>query len=156
VLAQTSPSSQTGPAFEIASVKPCKAEAGSGGRGGGGGGSDRTNAGRLDLPCQPLRGLIRIAYVRAYFRETGDMLQMEGGPSWIDAKTYEVMAKAEGPATIEAMEGPMMQRLLEERFHLKTRRESRESAVYALSVAKGGLKIKPAAPGSCVDQDPGN
>jgi uncharacterized protein (TIGR03435 family) len=104
----------------------------------------------LDLPCQPVRVLIRIAYIRANFRTTGeDNLQLEGGPAWLDAKHYSIAAKADGPASIEVMEGPMMQRLLEDRFHLKTHRETREASVYALSVAKGGLKIKPAAPGSC-------
>jgi bla regulator protein blaR1 len=153
LLAQTSSSPSTradAPAFEVASVKPCQ-EDGSGGRGGGAG---RTDPGRLDLPCQTVRGLIRIAYIRASFRITGeDNLQMEGGPAWIDAKRYSVAAKADSPAPVEVMEGPMLQRLLEDRFHLKTHRETREASVYALSVAKGGLKVKPAAPGSCTVRD---
>ncbi len=48
----------------------------------------------------------------------------------------------------------MLQRLLEDRFHLKTHRETREASVYALSVAKGGLKINASAPGSCTVRDP--
>jgi bla regulator protein blaR1 len=151
----SSPSTkEPAPAFEAASVKPCKEDVDNGGRGGGGGGSGRSASGRLDLPCQPVRGLIRIAYIRANFRTTGeDNLQMEGGPAWIDAKRYSIAAKADGPVPIEVMEGPMLQRLLEDRFHLKTHREMREASVYALSVAKGGLKIKPAAPGSCTVRD---
>jgi uncharacterized protein (TIGR03435 family) len=109
----------------------------------------------LDLPCQTVRGLIRIAYIRANFRITGeDNLQMEGGPAWIDAKHYSIDAKAESAEPVEVMEGPMLQKLLEERFHLKTHRETREASVYELSVGKGRLKIKPAAPGSCTVRDP--
>ncbi len=133
--------------------KPCKEDVGSGGRGGGGGGTGRSVPGRLELPCQPVRGLIRIAYIRANFRTTGeDNLQMDGGPGWIEAQ-YSVAAKADGPTPIEVMEGPMLQKLLEDRFHLRTHRETREASVYALSIAKGGLKIKPAAPGSCIVRD---
>jgi uncharacterized protein (TIGR03435 family) len=141
------------PTFEVASVKPCKDDFASGGRGGGGGGV-ASAPGRLALPCQPLRGLIRIAYIRANFRKTGeDNLQMDGGPGWIDANRYSIAAKADGPAPIEIMEGPMLQKLLEDRFHLKTHRETREASVYDLTVAKGGLKVRPAAPGSCIVRD---
>jgi uncharacterized protein (TIGR03435 family) len=42
----------------------------------------------------------------------------------------------------------MLQTLLADRFQLKIHRETRELPVYALTVAKGGLKLKPAE-GSC-------
>ena len=41
------------------------------------------------------------------------------------------------------MRGPMLQALLEEQFHLKTHRETREIPVYELSVARGGPKLRP-------------
>jgi uncharacterized protein (TIGR03435 family) len=45
----------------------------------------------------------------------------------------------------------MLQTLLETRFQLKVRRELRDTAGYALTVAKGGPKLLPHQDGSCVD-----
>jgi uncharacterized protein (TIGR03435 family) len=42
---------------------------------------------------------------------------------------------------------------IEERFKLKIRRETREMAVDELVVAKGGAKLKPLQPGTCVPYD---
>jgi uncharacterized protein (TIGR03435 family) len=143
------------PRFEVASIKACK-EADGPMRTREGGGNRVTSPGTLDLPCQNVRSLIQIAYVRADFRANGGStnMQLEGGPSWIDSERYQITAKAKESVGIRVMEGPMLQELLEERFHLKTHREAREAQVYALTVAKGGLKIKPAAPGSCIPKDP--
>jgi len=47
------------------------------------------------------------------------------------------------------MDGPMLRYLLEERFHLKLRRETREVPAYALTVAKSGLKLRPSDGWSC-------
>jgi uncharacterized protein (TIGR03435 family) len=48
----------------------------------------------------------------------------------------------------------MLQALLENRFQLKIRRETREVPVYALAVAKGGPKLQAAQPGKCIAMDP--
>ena len=45
----------------------------------------------------------------------------------------------------------MLQSLLEDRFQLKMHRDTEQIPMYALTVAKGGLKIKPAKEGECVD-----
>ena len=42
----------------------------------------------------------------------------------------------------------MTQRLLEDRFQLKLRKEVRETDVYFLTIAKGGMKLTPVVPGS--------
>src|SRR5690348_10113856 len=47
------------------------------------------------------------------------------------------------------MLGPMMQRLLEDRFHLKIHRETRDGPVYLLTVARGGPKLRQFQEGSC-------
>jgi bla regulator protein BlaR1 len=157
IWAQASSSAQsaTTARFEVASIKRCNDIVAEGGRGGGGTGTGPSSPGRLDLPCQPVRSFIRVAYIRANFRATGeDNLQLEGGPAWIDSERYQIIAKADGPASLEGMEGLMLQRLLENRFQLKVHREARESRIYALRVAKGGLKMKPSTPGSCIDRDP--
>ncbi len=44
----------------------------------------------------------------------------------------------------------MLQTLLEDRFKLKVHRETREGAVYELSVAESGSKLQPTKPGSCI------
>ena len=47
----------------------------------------------------------------------------------------------------------MLQTLLEERFMLKIRRETRELPHFALTVADGGFKLRPIDPASCVALD---
>jgi uncharacterized protein (TIGR03435 family) len=54
----------------------------------------------------------------------------------------------DGTACFEQMAGPMLQGLLEERFKLKMNLETRELPVYALYVAKSGLKLKALKEGS--------
>ena len=50
----------------------------------------------------------------------------------------------------------MVQKLLTERFQLKFHRDKRELSVFALRVAKGGSKLKPAADPSAVPDQQGN
>jgi len=49
-----------------------------------------------------------------------------------------------------------MQALLEDRFHVSLHKELRDSSVYELVVAKGGVKLHLAKEGSCVTTDPDN
>jgi len=76
----------------------------------------------------------------------------KSSPGWLDSERFTIEAKTDGPATPEMMRGPMMQALLEERFHLKVHRESKEVPVYELTVAKGGARLQAAKEGSCVDR----
>ncbi len=67
-----------------------------------------------------------------------------GAPSWIDEDRFDVEAKTEdaslGPIPRKRLQ-PMLQSLLEDRFHLKTHREMREMPVYHL-VLKDRSKIR--------------
>jgi uncharacterized protein (TIGR03435 family) len=81
----------------------------------------------------PLRQLIRIAY------GVSDR-QLSGGPDWVNTTTFDMDAKADKPATVDELH-LMLRSLLEERFQLKVHRESKEQAVYALTVEKGGPKM---------------
>jgi uncharacterized protein (TIGR03435 family) len=74
----------------------------------------------------------------------------------VESEKFTIEAKTEGPQTEAMMRGPMMQALLEDRFHLHLHREIRQAPVYLLTVAKGGPKLKSAAPGSCIPFDPDN
>jgi uncharacterized protein (TIGR03435 family) len=73
----------------------------------------------------------------------------DGGPEWVDTDGYTIEAKAEGVTDRALMQGPMLQTILEDRFKIKVHRETRETAVDALVIARGGSKLKPFVEGSC-------
>jgi uncharacterized protein (TIGR03435 family) len=81
------------------------------------------------------------------------MLEITGAPEWVKSDTYQVTAKAAGDASFALMAGPMMQGLLEDRFALKVHRESKDVAVYFLTVANTGAKLEPTKAGSCLPLD---
>ena len=62
------------------------------------------------------------------------------GPDWINSTRFDISATFPGGATPEQFP-KMMQSLLHDRFKLQAHMESRESPIYALEVARGGLKI---------------
>jgi uncharacterized protein (TIGR03435 family) len=72
---------------------------------------------------------------------------ISGGPAWIDSDLYDILAETPGevrPTLEEQMS--MLRKLLAERFNLRFHREEKEFAIYALTVAKGGPKLKESAP----------
>src|SRR6185503_5935845 len=83
----------------------------------------------------PLRLLISQAYrLSAY--------QMVGAPSWIDSERFDIVAKApEGSRPDQTM--LMLRGLLAERFKLKVHGETRETQVYALTLARSDGKLGP-------------
>ena len=142
--------------FEVASVKPCKEEPNTGGQ--------RRPEWRMPSPerlvieCIPLDRIIYFAYASIGNMEhpllnnhPADPDHIRGGPGWLRTEKYTIDAKAAGPTDRAVMMGPMLRALLEERFKLKTRRERETATLYALTVAKGGLKIKPIADDGCTD-----
>jgi uncharacterized protein (TIGR03435 family) len=138
------------PRFEVASVKPndgCENSPRFG--------NLSPSPGRLELPCATLQNMIQQAYGTFADGATINLQQLrtEGGPSWMQSDHYSVSAKAEGPARTEMLAGPMLRSLLEERFQLKTHRETRELPVYAMTVGKGGLKMQRLADGACTPID---
>lgn len=138
------------PKFEVASIRECKD-------------SERTppsfsSPGRLALGCENLKTVILLAY-EVFAAGKADPLNLmpstpvEGDPAWVPSARYSIEAKADGPQSAAMMRGPMMQALLEERFHMRTHREIREVPVYVMTVAQGGPKFQPAKPGSCRPYD---
>jgi uncharacterized protein (TIGR03435 family) len=89
--------------------------------------------------------LIQLAY--------GFGTPISGGPDWLGDVWYNVQAKsdpavdeqlAKMPLDRERLEKQhMLQVMLTERFHLKYHMEDRESTVFALEPAKGGVKLHP-------------
>lgn len=155
--------------FDVASVKPCEMPApGPGGRGGGG--SDfRASPTTLQLTCMRVASMVDTAYVQfGAKRAKGDPLdawslfsgaqyngqatepqRVRGGPSWAYSDRYTIEAKTDAAATRATMMGPMLRALLEERFKLKIHQDTEPAPMWALTVAKGGLKIKPMKDGDC-------
>ncbi len=79
-------------------------------------------------------------------------MHLEGLPKWAQEESYAVAAKpAEGfpllpPAENREQVRRMLRAMLEDRFHLKVHRETREEPVLNLEVEKGGLKIREVDP----------
>lgn len=126
-LAQTPPASAP-LSFEAASIKPSAPMMG--GRimvrmGG--------DPGRLNYSGVSLRDLIRNAYQLKDYQISG--------PDWINTERFDVVAKLPEGAK-ESDKPAMMQTLLAERFKLTVHRETKELPAYALTVAKGGVKMK--------------
>ena len=63
---------------------------------------------------------------------------------------FEIDAKADGNASRTRM-FLMLRSLLEDRYQLKTHRETRDLPAYALVTARSGLKLPPPKEGTCVD-----
>jgi uncharacterized protein (TIGR03435 family) len=71
-----------------------------------------------------------------------------GEPAWANSDVFDIEAKVAGPdvAAFSKLDSDqrqaMLQQILAERFKLAAHRETREVPVYAISVAKGGPKLK--------------
>jgi len=117
--------------FEVASIKPMEPAMG---------GMMRvemqmTPGGRFVGKGLTLRLLIQQAYSVRDF-------QISGAPPWAATDRYEINAKAEGGDIAREDIRPMLQSLLEDRFHLKFRRETKDAPIYDLVVANGGPRLK--------------
>lgn len=138
------------PAFEVAAIKRC-------------GDTERpaslsASPGRLSVPCFGILRLIQDAYQlfadgKPTFLIQGRTVPVEGITGEMSSYRFSIDAKSESPHTVAMMRGPMMQRLLEDRFHLKLHRETREVPVYVMTVTKDGLKLKAAAESNCSSAD---
>jgi uncharacterized protein (TIGR03435 family) len=93
--------------------------------------------GRVEASNVTLRRMIVGAY------DVTDQ-QLVDAPSWVNQERWDLEAQAEGlPANVTPeMMFPLLRKLLEDRFHLKVRREMREMPVYQLLVDRGGPKLK--------------
>jgi uncharacterized protein (TIGR03435 family) len=126
------------PAFEVASIKPAGPPEAFGQRMifGSKGGPGTNDPGRYQCNSCDLQFLI----TRAYGLEPYQL----SIPSSMDAR-FEITAKVPVGATEDQLK-LMLQNLLADRFKLKIHRETRDGQIYELTVAKGGSKMKEAAP----------
>jgi uncharacterized protein (TIGR03435 family) len=123
VLAQQPPARS----FEVASIKPTAP--------GAQGGIVRPLPGNQTYIVRnmPLRLIMTVAY------SVTDR-QIGGGPDWVNTDRFDINAKADRSYTSDELH-VMLQRLLEDRFQLKVRREQRDQPVWVLVVNKGAPKL---------------
>lgn len=150
MMSQVGSASST-PTFEVTSVKECKS--------GDAVPPSNSSPGRLSLGCFNLKVIIQQAYDVFASGKTDPVnpvtpvTPIEGLPPWADSARYSIDAMTEHPQSAAMMRGPMMQGVLEDRSHLKVHRESREGAVYLMTAAKAGVKLKSTKEGSCLPLD---
>jgi uncharacterized protein (TIGR03435 family) len=115
--------------FEVASVKPSKDNL----RGGG----IRALPGGQEYLAENATVKLMISLMYKI-----PLRQITGGPSWMDEQGFDVHAKADGSYSLDDLH-TMYQNMLADEFKLKFHKESKEGNVYALTVDKSGLKMKP-------------
>ncbi len=128
------------PSFEVATIKPNASP---------NGGPSGLSHGRFTAKDVSIRGLLRF--------EAFDIpdARIVGGPKWMGLARFDIEATLDPsdasrieslpPSQKDAMKDALVQKLLAERFQFKFHWEERELPVYALTVAKGGPKLQPAA-----------
>ena len=132
-----------GATYDVATIKPSDPDT----RGGSSG--PRSN-GVFSSKNQPLKNAICNAYSVL-------PIQCLGGPAWLESDRYDIEAKPDS-ATAEQLlklslkerdpvQRRMQQALLADRLKLKVHFETREISIFALVVAKSGLKMHEAQPG---------
>jgi uncharacterized protein (TIGR03435 family) len=163
------------PKFDVVSVKPCPPAGLPGpasGEGGGRGTGPQYSPGRLRMQCMTVGSMMATAYLGMfgngdgllnYMPSIGDDSWLRKAPGWVNSELYSVEGKTDDPATKAANgRGPsagervlerMLQVALEDRFQLKLHQETQDVPMYNLTVAKGGLRLKPMQPGGCSAPD---
>jgi uncharacterized protein (TIGR03435 family) len=124
------------PSFDVASIKPAPPPTD------GrlmimmrGGPSDPNDRGRVTWENVSLKDILRTAYDVRDYQITG--------PDWLGSTRFNIEATLP-PTTTKEQFAMMWQTLLKERFGLVAHRETKDLPAYALTVAKGGLKIQEA------------
>src|SRR6478735_11387831 len=119
------------PAFEVATIRPHE-------------GQIRSvifdvQSTLVTVTAMTVREMIALAYdLREY--------QVVGGDAWISQARWDIQASAGTLEPTRPQAREMLQGLLADRFGLRVRRSSQEMAVYSMTVAKGGAKLKPPSP----------
>jgi uncharacterized protein (TIGR03435 family) len=115
------------PSFEVATVKLSDPDER--------GTSLHTEGRRLDIKNQTIHNLLAFAY-------GVHSKQIVDEPGWLATDRYDIdgIIDTEGQPNLRQLQG-IIKKLLADRFQLKMHRESRELAVYALTVAKDGPRI---------------
>lgn len=123
-------SATTGPAFEVATIRPVDPRPGDGRF------IKMEAANRFVAKSYTLKLLIAAAYDL-------NPKAITGGPAWIDADRFDISAVTPGdvrPTRDQQM--AMLRTLLTERFQLTFHRQQKQFAIYLLTVSKEGARLK--------------
>ncbi|HTZ75918.1 MAG TPA: M56 family metallopeptidase [Candidatus Aquilonibacter sp.] len=134
------------PSFEVASIKKHADD--------GGVGPTRVFMGGVDVSQFHVSNLTaKMLIATAYSVKD---FQISGGPSWINSEHWDIDAKVDDSLAAQLQKLPrqqqraqtalMLRSLLVDRFKLQITRSTKEGAVLALVVAKGGSKLKEVPP----------
>jgi uncharacterized protein (TIGR03435 family) len=116
------------PQFEVATIKPSQSR--------DAGGSIKVSpGGMVNLTNFPIMVVIQFAY-------SVQRRQISGGPSWVESERFDIVGKPdiEGSPNMSQVK-EMLQKLLADRMQLSLHHETKELPAYALTVARGGLKV---------------
>ena len=119
---------QTAPAFEVVAIKRNVS-------GGPGSYLGTQPGGRFTITNLAVRQVILRAFgIRSF--------QLVGGPDWVPNDRYDIQAKApEGAATTSDATNVMLRAMLADRFKLKVRRETRDSPIFELVLARSDRRL---------------
>lgn len=163
VLGASVHAEQAKPHYDAATIKRCQPEENPGPARGTAGGTNATfSPGRFFVPCVTVEQLIYLAYASSGAAEKEQLVndslggpsddkKVRGGPAWVHSmkEKYQIEATAAGATERTVLMGSMLQALLEDRFQLKIHRETEEMPMFALTVSKSGVKLKPRKDGDC-------
>jgi uncharacterized protein (TIGR03435 family) len=113
-------------AFDVVSVKPNTS--------GEQGGTSRAQPGRYQGTNVTLKRVIGLAY--------RPVQEFAGGPGWIDTARFDIEARTESNPSQEQML-EMLRSLLANRFKLVVHKETKNSPVYALTLARRDGRLGP-------------
>jgi len=106
---------------------------------------------RVTFVCLTAESLIHIAYNGGqYSHPNAAARDVRGGPSWIRSERYTIEGQAADGLQNPDLRGAMLRSFLEERFQLRVRSRVDDEPMYALKVARGGLKLRPMAATNCM------
>jgi uncharacterized protein (TIGR03435 family) len=124
--------------FEVASIKPFDSSAP------GQVAGMHVDGAQVRFAGMSLRDFLALAY-----KTKGTLIT---GPDWTATERFDILATLPAGST-PAQLPEMFQALLADRFKVKVHKDKKEFPVYALLVAKGGLKMKESGPDSDADKD---
>jgi uncharacterized protein (TIGR03435 family) len=127
-LAAQTPQRPAFGAFEVASIKP-----------------DPNPAGRFIRMQTATQFTVHNHTVRTLLAAAYNLSPNEilGGPPLVDSDHWAIVAKTPAPRPTLEQQMAMLRQLLADRFQVRFHREPKEMGIYALTVAKGGPKLKP-------------
>jgi uncharacterized protein (TIGR03435 family) len=123
-----------GQAFEVATIKPAAANAVAFAPRGGPGSND---PGQILYRGSSLRELIMLAFG---LQQPAQL----SGPDWLEKERFDIVAKVPAGSTKDQV-NIMLRSLLTDRFKIEIHHETRNLPIYELTLANGGLKLRPAS-----------